>query len=103
MEQGFLNDLDRVDRGIMTESEYIKRQENRRSEQEELQPRKVDLEAAIAAQRDMESQVASVPVKVGTFLADFQDIDVGQAKAILQGIIRAAHVYNDGRIEMEFR
>jgi hypothetical protein len=28
---------------------------------------------------------------------------VRQAKAILQGIIKAAHVFNDGRIELEFR
>ena len=36
MEQGFLNDLDRVDRGIMTEPEYLKRQDVRRQEQEGL-------------------------------------------------------------------
>ena len=103
LEQAFLNDLDRVDRGILTEPEYMKRQENRRQEQAGLQSRKVDLEASVAAQRDMEAQVAAVPVKVGTFLEDFRAMDVRQAKAILQGIIRAAHVYNDGRIELEFR
>ena len=36
LEQGFLNDLERVDRGILTEPEYLKRQEVRRQEQEEL-------------------------------------------------------------------
>jgi len=30
-------------------------------------------------------------------------IYVPQAKAILQGIIKAAHVFKDGRIELEFR
>ncbi len=39
LEQGFLNDLDRVDREIMTEAEYLKRQELRRGEQEGLQIR----------------------------------------------------------------
>ncbi len=76
LEQGFLNDLDRVDRGIMTEAEYLKRQELRRGEQERLQVRKVDLDAAIAAQRDMEAQVASVPVNVRSFLEEFRDMDV---------------------------
>ena len=103
LEQAFLNDLDRVDRGIMTEPEYLKRQEVRRREQEELQALKVDLEAAVAAQRDMEAQTAAVPVKVRSFLEDFQEMDVRQAKSILQGIIRAAHVWNDGRIDLEFR
>jgi len=87
----------------MTEPEYIKRQDNRRREQEGLQSRKVDLETSVAARRGMEAQAASVPVKVGSFLEDFQDMEVRQAKAILQGIIKAAHVWNDGRIELEFR
>ena len=56
LEQAFLNDLDRVDREVMTEAEYLKRQEVRRGEQEGLQVRKMELESAIAAQRDMEVQ-----------------------------------------------
>lgn len=103
LEQAFLNDLDRVDRGIMTEPEYLKRQENRRQEQEGLQTRKADLEASVAAQRDMEAQAKAVPVKVRSFLEDFGEMDVRQAKAILQGILRSVHVWNDGRVEVEFR
>ena len=103
LERGFLNDLDRVDREIMTESEYLKRQEVRRQEQEGLQPRKAELEASVAAQQDMEAQAAAVPVKVRSFVEDFRDMEVPQAKAILQGIIKAAHVFKDGRIELEFR
>jgi hypothetical protein len=103
LERGFLNDLDRVDRHIMTEAEYLKRREVRRQEQEELQPRKAELEASVAAQKDMEAQATAVPVKVRSFLQDFRDMEVPQAKAILQGIIKAAHVFKDGRIELEFR
>ena len=87
----------------MTEKEYLKRQEVRREEQGRLQPRKGELEASISAQRDMEAQAEAVPVKVRSFLEDFQEMDVRQAKAMLQGIIKAAHVWNDGRIELEFR
>ena len=103
LERGFLNDLDRVDREIMTESEYLKRQEIRRQEQEGLQPRKAELEAAVAAQKDIEAQAAAVPVKVRSFMEDFRDMEVPQAKAVLQSIIKAAHVFKDGRIELEFR
>jgi hypothetical protein len=103
LEQAFLNDLDRVDRGIMTEAEYVKRQEVRRHEQAGLRSRKATLEASVAARRNLEAQTAAVPVKVQSFLEDFQGMDVVQAKAILQGIIRAAHIFNDGRIELEFR
>ena len=103
LERGFLNDLDRVDRDIMTEAEYLKRQEVRRQEQEEFQSRKAELEASVAAQKDMETQAAAVPVKVRSFMEDFLDMEVPQAKAILQGIIKAAHVFKDRRIELEFR
>ena len=103
LENAFLDDLDRVDRGIMTEPEYLKRQVVRREEQAGLLSRRADLEARKAAQQEFESQAAAVPIKVSSFLENFRGMDVRQAKAILQGIIKAAHVFNDGRIEMEFR
>lgn len=103
LERAFLNDMDRMDRGILTEPEYMIRQEVRREEQEGLQSRKSDLEARVVAQRDLESQTQAIPVKIGSFLEDFHAMDVRHAKAILQGIIKAAHVFNDGRIELEFR
>ena len=103
LERGFLNDLDRVDRAVMTEAEYIKRQEIRRQEQMELQPRRTALEASVATQKDIASQAASVPVRVRAFLEDFRNMEVPQAKVILQSIVKSAHVYNDGRVELEFR
>jgi hypothetical protein len=103
LETGMLNDLDRLDRKIITEAEYTKRAEVRRQEQAALQARKGELEASVAAQRNLKARTAAVPVKVQSFLQDFQAMDVVQAKAILQGIIKSAQVYNDGRIELEFR
>ena len=89
--------------GILTEPEYVKRQEVRRGEQEALQTRKSDLEGSIAAQRDLESLTEAIPVKLRSFLEDFRDMDVRQAKAILQGIIRAIRIYSDSRVELKFR
>jgi site-specific DNA recombinase len=103
LEAGMLNDLDRLDRAIINETEYTKRAEVRREEQVGLQAHKGELEASVAAQRDMETQARAVPVKVRSFLEDFQGMDVRQAKAILQGIVKAAYVFKDGRIELEFR
>ena len=51
----------------------------------------------------LEAQASTVPIKVRTFLEDFQAMDVRQGKAILQTILKAAHIWNDGRIELEFR
>ena len=103
LESGMLNDLDRLDRDIITEAEYTKRAEVRRQEQATLEARKGELESSISAQRDREAQARSIPVKVGSFLEDFQAMDVVKAKAILQTIVKAAHVWKDGKIEMEFR
>ena len=103
LEQSFLKDLDRVDRGILTEPEYLKRQEARREEQGELQSRQSELEASIATQRDIEAQSTEVPVKVRSFLEDFQEMDVRQAKAILQGIIKAVYLWSNGKAELRFR
>jgi site-specific DNA recombinase len=103
LETGMLNDLDRLDRKIITEAEYTKRAEVRRQEQPALQARKGELEAKVAAQRDREAQAKAVPVKVRSFLDDFQGMEVTRAKAVLQGVVRAAHVWRDGRIELEFR
>ena len=61
------------------------------------------MEANVTAQRDLEFQTQTIPIKIGSFLEDFHEMDVRHAKAILQGIIQAAHVFSDGRIEMEFR
>lgn len=103
LETGMLNDLDRLDRGVITEAEFTKRAEVRRQEQGALQPRKSELEASVAAQRDREAQAKAVPVKVRSFLEDFQGMDVVKAKAILQTILKSAHVWLDGRVELEFR
>ena len=79
------------------------RQQQRDAEQSGLKLRKPELETSVATQRDAEAQTSAVPIKVGAFLADFQGMDVTEAKAILQGIVKAAHVWSDGRIELEFR
>ena len=44
-----------------------------------------------------------LPVRIKSFLKDFGALDVQRAKAMLQPILKTVHVYNDGRIELEFR
>ncbi len=63
----------------------------------------MELQDAVQEHRDREAQSKAVPVKVGSFLEDFQGMDVVKAKAILQTILKSAHVWRDGRIELEFR
>ena len=103
LEKAFLSDLDRVDRGILTETEYVKRQEARRHEQGGLEATKVELEAAIKRVRNAAAQAERVPEAIGSFLEDFRHLPIQQAKAELQSIVKAVHVSQDMRLEVEFR
>ncbi len=47
--------------------------------------------------------VESLPTRIGSFLHDFQSLDTRRAKAMLQTILKAALIYRDGRIELEYR
>ena len=58
------------------------------------------LGVALAGSRDGAGTLAA---RVRSFLKDVQALDTRRAKALLQTILSAAHVYRDGRIELEFR
>lgn len=66
----------------------------------ELGDRKDELEEAITASRDLEAQIEKVPAKIRDFLREFREMDIPQAKAVLQGIIKTAYIYSDSRIEI---
>ena len=57
----------------------------------------------LARQRSRQDAVGSLPTRVRSFLKDVQALDTRRAKAMRQTILSAAHVYRDGRIELEFR
>lgn len=49
------------------------------------------------------SSAEKMPAAIRSFTEDFGNMDVRVAKAHLQEILRAAHVYRDDRLELEFR
>jgi hypothetical protein len=54
-------------------------------------------------ERDLMALAERLPEETGSFLESFDTLDPRQQKAHLQSILKAAHIYNDGRIELEFR
>ncbi len=50
-----------------------------------------------------EALIEKVPKAITAFEEAFQNLDLRQQKAQLQTILKSAHVYNDGKIELEFR
>ena len=75
----------------------------RRDERARLTGRLTELAEWLEQQHERQTTVGSLPTRVRSFLKDVQALDTRRAKALLQTILKAAHVYRDGRIELEFR
>jgi len=98
-----LRDIDRLDRGILTEDEFTKISEVRRSELSELREKHAELNQRVQEMANQENLIEKAPVEIRSFFEDFQELDIQQQKARLQQILKAAYIWNDNRIELEFR
>ena len=103
LDRDFLANLELLKRGVLNEGEFTRANEARRVEREALEKRKAELSSRIEALRARASQADAIPGAVRSFLADFQELPIRLAKARLQTMLKAAHVFRDGKIELEFR
>ena len=103
VEADFAKNLALLKRDVLDEEEFRKANEARRDERTRLTGRQTELTEWLAQQRERHETVGSLPTRVRSFLKDVQALDTRRAKALLQTILSAAHVYRDGRIELEFR
>ncbi len=74
-----------------------------RAEAATLEARKAELKARVEKERAKVSLAETLPSAVKSFLDALESLDTRQQKAQLQTILKAARVYRDGRIELEFR
>ena len=74
-----------------------------RSQKADLEVRKEELTNLLSKVRASEAMVERVPRVIKTFEEAFQSLEPRQQKAQLQTILKAANVYKDGKIELEFR
>ncbi|MCH7552547.1 MAG: recombinase family protein [Chloroflexi bacterium] len=103
VEIDFHKNLDLLKRGILDERDFMEANAQRRRERADLETRRATLAAEVERSRRQAEMAKELPSRIGTFLEDFQGLDVRRQKAHLQTILRAAHVYRDGRLELEFR
>ena len=96
-----LNDL--LKRKILTETEFAQANESARSQKEDLEVRKAELTKLIKQAKSSEAMIQKIPHSIKTFTEAFKFLEPRQQKAHLQTILSAARIYNDGRIELEFR
>ena len=104
LDNQFLSQLDGLlKRRVLTEEEFAKANESARGEKAELEMRKAELSDLLKQAKATESLVKKIPGAIKTFREAFQSLDIRQQKAQLQTILKSAHVYKDGKIELEFR
>ncbi len=103
VEADFAKNLALLKRDVLDEEEFRKANEARRDERARLTGRQTELAEWLANQRSRQEAVGTLPTRVRSFLKDVQSLDTRRAKALLQTILSTAHVYRDGRIELEFR
>jgi len=99
--------LERLDgllkRGILTEDEFARGNETAREQERTLKARREELTSWLSQERNRVMLAERLPQMVKDFVGTFQRLPIRQQKAELQTILKAAHVYRDGRIELEFR
>ena len=88
---------------MLNEEEFRKAHEATRDERTRLEARQAELSSWLDQQHQRQEAVDTLPTRVGSFLEDFLSMDVRRAKALLQTILKAARVYRDDHIELEFR
>ncbi len=103
LEGQFLQHLDLLKRGVLSETEFSKANEVARSQSTALEAIREELGSWVEEQRTRVSTADRLPGAIQSFLADFESLDVRHQKAQLQAILKSAYVFRDERIELEFR
>ena len=65
--------------------------------------RLAELREDITAADSAQETASALPERISSFVESFERLETPRAKAILQTILKAAYVWNDDRIELEFR
>ena len=90
-------------RKVLTEEEFAKANQVARSQKAALEARKTELTNLLKKERDTAALVEKMPGAIKTFLEAFGTMDIRRQKTHLQTILKSARIYQDGRIELEFR
>jgi hypothetical protein len=88
---------------VLIEQECSKANTAAKSQKTELEVCREELSRLLSQAKANEALVERVPRAITAFEEAFQNFDLRQQKAQLQTILKAAHIYNDGKIELEFR
>lgn len=102
IERDFAENLALLKRNILDEADFLRANATRKQERTDLENRRAELTQQLAVVRQHEETTAAIPQRIRSFSADFGGMDTRKAKAVLQTILKAAHVYSV-KTELEFR
>lgn len=103
LENQFLQHLDLLKRGVLSEAEFVKVNESARSQVGALEARRDELATWLEEQRGRVAAAKGLPDAIRSFLEDFEQIDIRRQKAQLQTILKATYITRDDQLELEFR
>jgi site-specific DNA recombinase len=103
LDSDFQKNLDFLKRGLLNEEEFSKSNTEHRDERASVEMRLAELREQLHSAETAQESVTSLPERVSSFTESFEQLEVPKAKAMLQMILSTAHVWTDGRVELEFR
>ena len=103
LDTDFHKNLELLKKGILNEGEFNKANQAKRDERATLEFRRASLAQELEAVQRQDKATKALPKNITSFLKDFFEMDVRRQKAHLQTILKAVHIYKDGKIELELR
>jgi len=74
--------------------------QQRKDERTSLEGKQGELAAWLENQDQAAETATALPAKISSFIEDFENLETRRAKALLQPILKAMHVYFGGRLEI---
>lgn len=103
LDRDFHQNLELLKKGILNEEEFSKANVRRRDERAATEMRLAVLREELSLAESAQETASALPEQIRSFTESFEKLETPRAKAILQTILKAAYIWNDNRIELEFR
>lgn len=103
LDQDFKKNLEYLKKGLLNEEEFGKANTLQRDERAQTESRLAELRGELETAESKQATAAALPSQIKSFVESFEDLETPKAKALLQTILKSAHIWRGGKIELEFR
>ncbi len=99
----FKKNLEYLKKGLLNEEEFGKANALQRDQRAQTESRLAELRTKLESAASRQATASALPSQIKSFVKSFEDLETPKAKAILQTILKSAHVWRGGKIELGFR